>query len=216
VQVQINGGLVAGKDYTQTVTYEHNIHLGKNTAVVKVVLTGTGSAQAGYTGSVTLTQRFSIVLATPTVKGVKKVKKGVRVALSKPVKGATHYKVFYATKANGKYKSKQVAAKGKTLTIPGLKGKRYYVKVQAVAMPTWHNIGAQRQLKPGAGNRLVIDWQALPNATAYRVEYRVKGTKKWSTKTVSKNKAQVTLTKLKRGKTYQIRVAFKAARYLSI
>jgi hypothetical protein len=205
-----------GKDYTQTVTHENNVHLGKDTAAVKVVLTGTGSEQTGgYTGSVTLTHHFSIVLATPTVKGVKNVKKGIKVTLSKPAKGATHYKVFYATKANGKYKSKQVVAKGNTLIIPGLKGKRYYVKVQAIAAPTWHNIGAQHQLKPGAGNRLTIDWQALPNATAYRVEYRVKGTKKWSTKTVSKSKSQVTLTKLKRGKTYQIQVAFKAARHLS-
>jgi hypothetical protein len=54
-----------------------------------------------------------------------------------------------------------------------------------------------------------VRWKAVPASqkiTKYQVRYKVKGAKKWATKTVSAKSTKLTVRKLVKGKTYQIQV----------
>jgi hypothetical protein len=54
-----------------------------------------------------------------------------------------------------------------------------------------------------------VSWKAVPakqKITKYQLRYKVKGAKKWATKTVSAKKTNLTVKKLVKGKTYQIQV----------
>ena len=52
--------------------------------------------------------------------------------------------------------------------------------------------------------KMTVTLKKVSGATAYKVSYRVKGTSKWAVKTVKKTK--LTISKLKKGKTYQVKV----------
>jgi hypothetical protein len=79
-------------------------------------------------------------------------------------------------------------------------------------------------VKASAPKKLVVAKKAVkvyfktpPNASSVKklsVAYRVKGTKKWKTKTFSykKGRSFVTINKLKKGKKYQIRIRFGNAK----
>ena len=62
-------------------------------------------------------------------------------------------------------------------------------------------------VKP-AKKKMTVKFKAAKGGVKYQVAYRIKGTSKWKTKTVTKTK--LTIKKLKKGKKYQVRVrAFK-------
>ena len=59
--------------------------------------------------------------------------------------------------------------------------------------------------KSAKARKLTVKWGKVPCATAYKVEYRVKGTSAWKRKSAAK-KTKVTLKGLKKGKKYQVRI----------
>jgi len=66
---------------------------------------------------------------------------------------------------------------------------------------------------------LKVSWKkatAAQKVTGYKVQYKQKGAKAWRTKTViGKSKTSLTIKKLKKGKTYQVRIrAYKTVQYL--
>lgn len=113
--------LVNGKDYV--VTYSNN----KNIGTAKLTIKGKGN----YAG--TISKSFKIVLGKTSIKSVKAGSKRATVTWKK-VTGATGYKVYMATKSNGRYKlvstvkgNSKVTYTKKKLT----KNKKYYFKVVA-------------------------------------------------------------------------------------
>ena len=52
--------------------------------------------------------------------------------------------------------------------------------------------------------KMTVTVKKVSGATAYKIQYKVKGAKKWKTKTAKK--AKVTIKKLKKGKKYQVKV----------
>jgi hypothetical protein len=58
-------------------------------------------------------------------------------------------------------------------------------------------------------NQLKVTWKKVSAAqkiTKYEVRYKIKGAKKWQTKTASAKSANLTIKKLQKGKTYQIQI----------
>lgn len=53
---------------------------------------------------------------------------------------------------------------------------------------------------------LTVKWKKVSGVTKYQVRYRLKGKKKWVTKTISPAKTSYTIKKLKKKKTYQVQV----------
>jgi hypothetical protein len=66
----------------------------------------------------------------------------------------------------------------------------------------------------GGKAKLTVAWKKLAatqKVAHYQIQYRVKGTSKWTTKTVPASKSKLTVAKLKKGKAYQVRVrAYKS------
>jgi hypothetical protein len=62
--------------------------------------------------------------------------------------------------------------------------------------------------KATAGKKKVtVTWKkAVDKAGKYQLRYKVKGTKKWKTKTVAGSKTKASITKLKKGKAYYVEV----------
>lgn len=54
--------------------------------------------------------------------------------------------------------------------------------------------------------KLKVTWKKVAGVTKYEIQYRVKGTKKWSVATASAKAKSVTLKRLKKGKAYQVQV----------
>jgi hypothetical protein len=57
--------------------------------------------------------------------------------------------------------------------------------------------------------KILVKWAKAPasaKVTAYQLQYRVKGSAKWTLKTVSAKSASLTIRNLKKNKTYQVRV----------
>lgn len=54
--------------------------------------------------------------------------------------------------------------------------------------------------------KLTVKWKKVKGATHYQIKYRVKGAKKWKSKTVAGSKSSLTIKKLKKGKKYQYKV----------
>ena len=87
----------------------------------------------------------------------------------------------------------------KVLSITGKGSYRGTVKVVCKVVCKQAKLS---KAKPGK-RKLVLSW-AKTGATKYKVYYRVKGAKKWKSKTTKATK--LTLAKLKAGKRYQVRV----------
>jgi hypothetical protein len=65
------------------------------------------------------------------------------------------------------------------------------------------------KITTSAKSKIVVKWAKAPSSakvTGYQVQYRVKGTSKWKTKTVSAKSASLTIKSLKKNAKYQIRV----------
>jgi hypothetical protein len=60
--------------------------------------------------------------------------------------------------------------------------------------------------------KLTLKWKKVSGITKYQVRYKVKGTKKWKTKTVSAKKTTLVIKGLKKGKKYQVQIrSYKTA-----
>lgn len=96
-----------------------------------------------------------------------------------------------------------------TMTIKGINGFNGFITKDYVIKPSKKTIYTKKttvsSTKPKK-RQLKIKWKKISSATHYQVKYRVKGAKKWKSKTITANKTSLTLKKLKKGKKYQYKV----------
>lgn len=112
--------LVKGADYTLKYSSGR-----KSIGKYSVTVTFTGN----YTGTKTL--NFKIIPGKPTGLKATAGKQSAKLTWN-PVKGATHYYVYFAAAKNGTYK-KAITTKGTTAKLMKLtSGKPYYFRVRAV------------------------------------------------------------------------------------
>lgn len=127
---------------------------------------------------------------------VYETKKNVKVLTSYPYAvaqiGSTVLTITYKYKENGFSDSKDL-----TQDIEVNKKDTHLVNVYKPAKVKIKSIKAGKK-------KFTIKWKKAKHARKYKVYYRVKGTKKWKSKTVKKTSC--TIKKLKSKKTYQVRV----------
>ena len=119
------------------------------------------------------------------------VKNGAGTTLTK----GTDYTVTYSSgrKSIGSYK---VTIKG-TGDYTGTITKTFKVNPKKVTI---------KSTKSSSKKKLTVKWKKVSGSVKYKIAYRVKGTSKWKYKYVSSSTYSKTITGLKSGKTYQIKV----------
>ncbi len=127
---------------------------------------------------------------------VYKTKKNVKVITSYPYAvaqiGSNVITITYKYKENGFSDSKDL-----TQDIEVNKKDTHLVNVYKPAKVKIKSIKAGKK-------KFTVKWKKAKHARKYKVYYRVKGTKKWKSKTVKKTSC--TIKKLKSKKTYQVKV----------
>ncbi|MGM9952571.1 MAG: fibronectin type III domain-containing protein [Intestinibaculum porci] len=127
---------------------------------------------------------------------VYETKKNVKVITSYPYAvaqiGSTVLTITYKYNENGFNDSKDL-----TQTIEVNKKDTHLVNVDKPAKVKIKSIKAGKK-------KFTVKWKKAKHARKYKVYYRVKGTKKWKSKSVKKTSC--TVKKLKSKKTYQVRV----------
>lgn len=207
-----------GKKLTSS-SYSLKVKIGSKTVTLKkgtdytvkaVSRTSAGSSTVKFTGkgnySGTKTAKFvvkpqSIKKAKVTVSNKvytgKSLTTTVKVKLgSKTLKKNVGYKVSYS---NNKKIGKA------TVTIKGKGNYTGTIKKTFKIVPGKSKIKKAVNVK---GNKVKVQFSSVKGANSYKVSYRIKGAKKW--KTVTTKKTTVVLSKLKKNKTYQIKVTASA------
>ena len=135
----------------------------------------------------TTTYTYNGKTKTPSVT----VKNGAGTTLTK----GTDYTVSYASgrKSIGSYK---VTIKG-TGEYTGTITKTIKINPKKVTIS---------KAKSSSKKKLTVKWKKVSGSVKYKIAYRVKGTSTWKYKYVSSSTYSKTLTGLKSGKTYQVRV----------
>jgi hypothetical protein len=208
VKVNLNSAeLVQDTDYT--VTYSDNTKAGKATVSV--------AGKGIYTGTVTAT--FNIKAASisaakiATIKDQtytgKAIKPTVKVTLDgKTLKSGTDYTVSYKNNTAIGAATVSVKAKG---NYSGTKTAKFNIASKAATVTTAAKFKKVVPEKAAVTTKVAkkaftIKIKAVKGATKYTVRYKVKGTSKWKTKTLTVKQAKngLKLTKLKKGKTYVV------------
>ena len=205
--------LVCGETKTETIPKDGTIHTG-GTEIRDAVPATCGAN--GYTG--TKTVEFTIDKASQTITTTQKATVAKAGNVSKATSfelgaAATAGKLSYATS------NKKVATvKNGTVTI--VKNVTGTAKITISAAATANYKAASKtitvKVTPGkmvvktakntAAKKATITWTKMTGASQYQLRYKVKGASKWTTKKVASSKAKLVLSKLKKGKTYQVQI----------
>ncbi len=145
--------------------------------------------------------------------------------------GITGYAVQYREKGTTKWTTKMVSGTGTKVTVSDIPaGKKYEVRVCGyVRIPEYLDYygyvdefyygdfsavkevsvttpgkAAVKSLKAGK-KQLTVNVTKQQGVSGYQIQYRVKGTSKWTSKTLKGTKTKLVLKKLKAGKKYQVR-----------
>lgn len=206
--VVANGGTTLVQDVDYTVTYENNVNAGQAAVIVR----GCGR----YMGDVTLP--FTIQKADTVIKfkapGTKVYNTyGYTTSLGAKIeKGNEKGKLSYqssdqsvATVSDaGTIHDEGVGATTITITCP--ESDNY----KAVTVSTVYTIkpGKQTAFVKRSGKKMRVSWYKVSSASGYQLQYAAKKSfKKCKTITIrKKSKTKYTIKKLKRGKTYYVRV----------
>ena len=190
------GTKVLEKDTDYTLSYKNNINAGTAT----VTVTGKGN----YTGSVSKTFKITAKsIAKASVTGLtskvytgKAIKPAVTVKLSgKTLVKGTDYTVSY--KNNKKVGKATVTIKGKG-AYTGTITKKFTIKPKASRVLS----AASTKTK-----KMTVKLKKTANVTGYQIAYSTSSKfTKAATKTVSTTKLTKTISKLKKGKTYYVKV----------
>ena len=199
--------LQAGTDYT--VTYSNNINVGKAT----VTITGTGN----YTGSISV--NFEIKKASNVIKAAAIIKN----VSGKPQTVKINTKVNDGAKLtySSNNKSVKVNAKGTVTIAKKFTGKAVititaaetgkYKKTSTHITVTVRPSGTSLSgLSNKSKGKVKVSWKRNKAVTGYRIQYSTDKKFKKGVKNVNVNKNKtttVTLAKLKKGKTYYVRIA---------
>ncbi|MDE6251248.1 MAG: hypothetical protein K2M78_01215 [Lachnospiraceae bacterium] len=187
------------------------LKLNKDFTVKAVSRTAAGSSTVKFTGKGNFTSATTakFVVKAKSIKSTKITVSSSKVYTGKAVKATVKVKDGSKTlKVNKDYKLtfKNNKKIGKaTVTI---KGKGNY---SGSVNKTFKIVPGKASIKKAVnvkGNKVKVTIKGVKGATSYKVSYRVKGAKKWST--VTSKKTTVVLSKLKKNKTYQIKVAATA------
>lgn len=207
-----------GKKLTSS-KYSLKVKIGSKTVTLKkgtdytvkaVSRTSAGSSTVKFTGkgNYSGTKSAKFVVKPQSIKKAKvtvsnKVYTGksltttVKVKLgSKTLKKNVGYKVSYS---NNKKIGKA------TVTIKGKGNYTGTIKKSFKIVPGKSKIKKAVSVK---GNKVKVQFSKVKGAKNYKVSYRIKGAKKW--KAVTTKKTTVVLSKLKKNKTYQIKVTASA------
>ena len=198
--------LAEGTDYT--LSYGANVNAGTGTVTIE----GIGD----YTG--TKTVEFTIDKASQTITTTQKA----TVAKAGNVSKATSFKLGAAATAGelsyATSNKKVATVKNGTVTI--VKNVTGTAKITITAAATANYKAASKtitvKVTPGkmvvktakntAAKKATITWTKMTGASQYQLRYKVKGASKWTTKKVASSKAKLVLSKLKKGKTYQVQI----------
>ena len=207
-----------------TLKYTNNTKCGtaKVTATAK-------TDDTEYTGSHEM--EFLISPAKAVIKSLADGKNSLTITVKdQKASGVKGYEVSYRIKGSSAWKTKNFKATSNKLVLKNLKkGKIYQVRVRATegyheeldghnfgeysAVNTSSRIGIApskpviRSLKAGKGSLTVkLKGETPAGVKSYKVQYRIKGTKKWTTKTFKASGTKLVIRKLTKGKNYQVRI----------
>lgn len=194
VKIKLNGKtttLKKGKDYTVKAASRTSVGSSTVTITGKGNFKGTLKAKFAVTAkkisATKVTVSSKVAYTGKTVKAKVIVKDGSKKLDSKS------YKVSY--------KNNKKIGKA-TVTITGKGNYAGTIKKTFKIVPAKASI---KTVKNSAKKTATVKFKTVKGAKAYKVAYKVKGAKKWSTVTTKKTTAK--LAKLKKGKTYQVKVA---------
>lgn len=181
--------LKAGTDYD--VTYSNNVKLG--TATLKI--TGKGS----YTGEKTMAFRICNKITYNLNKGTQNSSNKVtfckeKVKLYNPTRKGYTFGGWYTDK---KFTKKITSVSNKTTKNVTVYAK--WIKVTKCSAP------ANVKLVNSKAKTMAISYQAVTGAKGYEISYATNAKFKGATKVLTKSKSK-TIKKLKKGKTYYVRV----------
>ena len=207
-----------------TLKYTNNTKCGtaKVTATAK-------TDDTEYTGSHEM--EFLISPAKAVIKSLADGKNSLTITVKdQKASGVKGYEVSYRIKGSSAWKTKNFKATSNKLVLKNLKkGKIYQVRVRATegyheeldghnfgeysAVNTSSGIGIApskpriRSLKARKGRLTVkLKGETPAGVKSYKVQYRIKGTKKWTTKTFKASGTKLVIRKLTKGKKYQVRI----------
>ena len=196
-----------GQDYT--VTYSKNVDVGTAT----VTVTGKGD----YTG--TSAVKFVIVKANNTIKASNIIKDTSKKTQTVKIKASVKYKAKLTYSSNSK--SVKVDSSGKVTIAKNFTGKavititsaatsKYNKSVVKITVTVRPSGTVLYKLTNNEKGRVKVTWKKNSSVSGYRIQYSIdKNFKKGvGTVTIGKNKTTSgTLSKLKKGKTYYVRIA---------
>ena len=157
-------------------------------------------------------------LATPAIKTIANKQSGIQVTWD-AVEHATGYDVY--RKAGSKSYEKIASVDGNTTSYLSTKltnGTKYSYKVVATSTDSAYEASAEsaakvmyRMTRPSissaknsSSRKMTVKWSKNSKASSYQLQYRKKGSIAWTT--VTTNSSSKTVSKLTKGKTYQVRV----------
>lgn len=186
--VEIAG--LASEDYT--VTYKNHINAGTATVTIKGIGNYKGTIEKNFTIDQKSIEGMKVTLSFTSVSYSGKELKPT--ATISGLKSGTDFTVGYAN-------NKKVGTA--TVTITGKGNHTGQIKSRFKIIPAKPAI-----LKLTSGKKkLTVKMKTKPaakGAVSYKIAYRAKGASKWKYKTTKKQ--SLTLTKLKKGKKYQVKV----------
>lgn len=200
-----NGSYSLVKDVDYTVTYQNNINAGTATAVI--------SGKGMYTGDVT--KSFTIQKANTTISyktsitktyGAKAFSLGAKL---KTGAGTLSYnstnKKVVKVSSKGKITIKGVGKANITITCPASSNyKATTVTTSITVKPKKQSVSAVV-----SGSKMKVTWKKDSKVSGYQIQYANNKSFKKNCKTITikkKNKTSYAVKKLKKGKTYYVRV----------
>ena len=199
--------LQAGTDYN--VTYSNNVNVGKAT----VIIAGTGNYAGSISVDFEIKKASNVIKAADIIKNVSgkaqtvkvnaKVNAGAKLTYSsnnKSVKVNAKGKVTIAKKFTGKAVITITAAETN-------KYKKTSMHITVTVRPSGTSLSGLSNKSKG---RVKVSWKRNKSVTGYRIQYSIDKKFKKAVKNVNVNKNKtttVTLSKLKKGKTYYVRIA---------
>ena len=212
VTVKMDGDILKN-DVDYTVEYANNVKPGTATATVVGKGSYTGSVSVSFTIKPQSAKSDNTIKASDITKNVSKKAQTVNIKAS-TLGGA---KLTYSSDN----KSVKVNAGGKITIVKNFTGKAVititaaetakYKRISAKITVTVRPIGTSlTKLTNNAKGKLKIRWKRNKSVTGYMIQYSTDKNFRKSVKTVNirKNKkTSTTLAKLKKGKTYYVRIA---------
>ena len=196
VKLKLNGKsvkLVKGTDYSVTAASGKNA--GKYAVTFKGIGNFKGSVKANFVINAKKLAKKNVTVASKAVYTGKAIKAKVTVKDGSKLT-TKNYKVTY--------KNNKKVGKA-TVTVTGKGNYTGTVKKTFKIVPATVKV---KSVKNTAKKTVTVKFNKAKGAASYTVYYKVKGAKKWSKKVTKKTTLKI--AKLKKGKTYQVKVVATA------